>query len=644
MTVHGTARFAKREEMSEAGLLTGFRGDGLLVGMNVISEDDAQFEPIRYSGDLHQLIVAGTGGGKFTSAIAPMLMGSHLEDQTVVVVDPKGEIAQLVGPVFARPYSEKANVHLLDPWDQCGTGMSESLNVLSTIVPDNPNHVDDARALADAIIIPSGGENTHWDNTARNFLTAVILYVALDPLEKDRRDLVRVRDLVTLPWAMPKSYTGPKRETLQALLYGNLENDVASGAVRNGFRSLINREEKERSGILSSIDRDTAWIDSPQMRKVISGNDIDPVAAGTNGHKYFIIVPPDYFMTHRSWVRLVVTAFARGFKRNRPPADLPADRRWRHIVIDEFANLGEMAFILNDIAVARGYDIKYHFAIQDLAQLERVYELGWQSFISNTFQRFFAVSDLHTAEYVSRMLGTATVESTSFGTSKTRGKSQTFTDSMTEGASMRDSEESKSEGFSKSSTEAFNTGSSESTTINQVQRPLMTPDEVRRLGKYDQLLFIRGLHPIGCGSVPYWFWFEQLPKHSLGFLLSTVGKPPDEDVMDVFTGWMRGPWFRFPDAPRRPVELPTLPAPVAPPALQPDWLLKNVWFQTGLVPVLLIFFVYLPPMDGWETAKAMFLGWVGLATGYMLLGWTISLPVWLWFVLSKRRKMKREKT
>src|SRR5262249_41056308 len=149
--------------------------DGLMLGWWHESEYD--FAPISYTGDLHQLIVGGTGGGKFTSAIAPLLLGSSLQDNTVVVVDPKGEIADLAGAFFQTPFAANPSVFVIDPWDVCGTGASSRVNVLDRIRTDNPHYVDDARALADAMIIPSGAENTHWDNAARNFLTGVILYV-----------------------------------------------------------------------------------------------------------------------------------------------------------------------------------------------------------------------------------------------------------------------------------------------------------------------------------------------------------------------------------------------------------------------------------------------------------------------------------
>jgi type IV secretion system protein VirD4 len=425
MSVYGTARYAEEKDLRAAGLIKdrppGSYPQGLMIGWWI--NDQYDFQPIEYTGDLHQLIVAGTGGGKFTTGLAPLIMGSVMNN-TVVVVDPKGEIANLTGPYWEVPFGSEPTVNLFDPWDECRTGRCATLNVLDQLTPSNPNYVDDARALADAMVIPSGGENTHWDNAARNFLTAVLLYVALSPQEKDRRDLVRVRELVTMPWAMPKTYTGPKHETLSEHLYVRwLDSDLADGAVKRGASGILNREDKERSGIISSIERDTAWIDSPQMKRVLRGTGIDLTKVGRGGDKYYIVLPPAFFMTHRAWLRMMVTTFANVLKRNPSTGQPGSYHRFRHIIIDEFANLGEMNFVLNDIAVARGFDVKYHLAIQDLSQLARVYAQGWESFINNTFQRFFAVSDMFTAEYVSRMLGGTTVQSTGYSTGTTSGES-----------------------------------------------------------------------------------------------------------------------------------------------------------------------------------------------------------------------------
>jgi len=290
---------------------------------------------------------------------------------------------------------------------------------------------------------------------------------------------------------------------MSTLLYSYLDNDLADGAIKRGFTSMINREDKERSGIISSLERETAWIDSPSMKKVLRGENLDLKEAALGGGKYFIVIPPDYFMTHRAWLRLCVTAFARSFKRNKPADDRPLHKRWRHIVIDEFPSLGEMNMLMTEVAISRGYEVKYHLTVQDFPQLRRVYGEGWESFVNNCFLRVFAINDQFTSEYVSRMLGTATVESRgkTFGTSTSRGTTQGFSrgfsgNSMASGGTPT----SMNDGFSES--ESVTTSQNWGETVSDVARPLRTPDEVRRLSSTAQFMFFRGMHRWNAGVRP----------------------------------------------------------------------------------------------------------------------------------------------
>ncbi|WP_375414135.1 type IV secretory system conjugative DNA transfer family protein [uncultured Bradyrhizobium sp.] len=577
MSVHGTASFATRHELIGNDLIVPGvddedSGKGIFIGW--WREHSRDYRRIEYAGDLHQLIVGGTGGGKFTTALAPMLLGSFLEDQTVVVVDPKGEIARLVGTVFQQPFAAEKKVILLDPWDDCATAQTAALNVLDEIGVDNPRCVDDARALADAMVIPSGNENTHWDNAARNFLTALILLVGLDPSEKERRDLTRVRDLITMPWEMPKTYKGPARATLSSLIFKHLENKLAGGAIKRGFSSILNREDKERSGIISSIERDTAWIDSPQMHACLTKSSFDLKDIARGFHKYFIVIPFEYMETHRGWLRLMIVAFAKAL-RNYPAAESHNDhRRWRHIIIDEFATLGEMSFVRNDVAIARAFNVKYHLVVQDFAQLKGLYGDRWHSFVNNSFQRVFAVGDLFTAEQVSKIAGSATVHSESRSSSETESRNEGVSQSKSKGEGLTAPPQpgsSFNHGESLSLTQGGSTGWSKSVSFNPVQRALITPDEVRRLPENEQLLLFRGMQPIRCLRLPYFDSFFDVSydaqkgwalPYSLKETLDTAGNSPADvdaakfgDGIAIFR--IHPSWF-----PLYPEPAPPLAAPV----------------------------------------------------------------------------------
>ena len=71
----------------------------------------------------------------------------------------------------------------------------------------------------------------------------------------------------------------------------------------------------------------------------------------------------------RSWLRLTIAAFYNACLRNRLPEKLPRYLQFRHIVIDEFAGLGKLDFIMKGIAEARGAGINIHLAVQNFPQL-----------------------------------------------------------------------------------------------------------------------------------------------------------------------------------------------------------------------------------------------------------------------------------
>lgn len=417
---------------------------------------------LTYKGDTHHLVVAASGAGKFQGGVG-IWLNNGLPAATVII-DPKGEACR-----YFAPSLDSAAV--LDPWNEAGFGTA-SLNLLDGITADNPNLVDDARALSDALIIPSGGD-THWDSTARNFIAALLIFIGLDAHEEGKRHLLRLRELVTLPWQGVGD-----AECMENLLTYMQTLPLAGGTVRRAASAMAGRAEKERQSIFSTIERDTAWLESPQIQNVIVKSDLNldqfaATKAVKHGAVLFVVIPPRYLTTHRSWLRLVIAAASNAFKRTQVDDPDPWRRR-RHIIIDEFPQLGHMPFVENDVAVARGYNIQYHLLVQNLTQLRDAYAANWETFIANSLVQVFGVQDVFTSEYVSKMLGQTTVQAVSTSTNSPNGG-------------------------------GFGSGSSGSS-VSSAARALRTPDEVRTLPRGFQFLFLRGMNPIQSQL----FWLYQL--------------------------------------------------------------------------------------------------------------------------------------
>src|SRR5262249_30516167 len=101
-------------------------------------------------------------------------------------------------------------------------------------------------------------------------------------------------------------------------------------------------------------------------------------------------------------------------------------------LLDEFAGLKRLEVIENAAAQAAGFGIKFLFVVQNLPQLEDLYEKSWETFLGNSgLKLFFQIDDDFTRSYVSRQLGELeTIRRTTSGS-----HSQSTSDSLTDGDS-----------------------------------------------------------------------------------------------------------------------------------------------------------------------------------------------------------------
>jgi type IV secretory pathway TraG/TraD family ATPase VirD4 len=467
-----------------------------------------QVRDLRFTGDQHHLIVASSGAGKFRDVLSNMLLYDGSCETACLIIDPKGEIASTTGTMIDAPGATDPRTVILDPWDLCGTGVTDALTLLDGINPDNPHCVKDARVLADAIIIERSSEDGHWVITAKNFLAALLLYLGLDPFEKEERTLFRLRQIVTMPW-----------NDLCSLLGYMSDSKLFEGLVARAAQAMLNRDEKERRAILSTLERDTAFVEDPSLWKAIKSSSFDINQLVLTNKRLHVILPFDYTDQMSSWLRLTIAAFYNACLRNQLSPQLPSYLRFRHIIIDEFAGLGKLDFIMKGIAEARGAGIKYHIVIQNFPQLHALYKEGWENFVSNSFVHAFGVNDNFTAEYLSKMTGQSTVitESKSFSESTTTGTSYTSGSSNTSGSGGGSS------GSSSSTTNSSSTTRGSSVTFSSVGRPVLMADEIRRISGSQQLLFLRQMPVLLSRRTPYFETFKNFrPRHALRDIISST--------------------------------------------------------------------------------------------------------------------------
>jgi len=435
---HGSAHWGNPKTLiSERGVLIGRSGQAFL----------------RLDSDGHILTVAPTRSGKGVSCVIPNLL-DHAG--SALITDPKGENYAVTSSWRRRAGHD---VHALDPF-----GLVDQLaayNPLDLVDTASLDAVDDARMLADMLVLPEGkeaGDQSFWNEEARGLLTGLILHVASSP-QPALRNLSEVRDLLTQP---PDSF--------QVLLRAMASNPVADGLVARAAARMMQKADRERSGVISTAQSHTHFLDSPRMKRVLSSSTFDFASLKREATTVYLILPTDRIDSYARWLRLMIACGLLAVTRTRGQ---PKERVL--FLLDEFAHLRRMHPVQRDIGLAGGYGVRFWLVLQDLSQLRSTYGDTWQTFLANVeLLQAFGTSDWDTAEYISKMTGEATIHVAT---------------------------ENRSTGVSRGRNAHRQQGAGWSTA--EAGRRLLFPDEVRRLPRDQQVLFVKGMPPLLTRRVNY---------------------------------------------------------------------------------------------------------------------------------------------
>lgn len=391
------ARWASVAEITSKNWLYGSRPGMLFLGYR-------NGVRIGRHDDRHMVTIGGTRAGKGVSLINPNLL---TYEGSVIAIDPKGELAK----VTALPRRKRLahTCHVLDPFKTSGLP-SASFNPLAEIkkhvaeVPEQdwPYAIDDAASIADALIV-SNRDDSHWSDSAKSLVQALILWALL--LRVDEQDhLLTVRDFLMLRDASiirsaDEEHGGDREKALfsEMLLYASDFNKQIS-SVGAQFLSM---GEKERAGVLSEARTQTAFLDSPALQDVLTKSDFTLADLKQKNTTVYLCLPASNMGTHAKWLRTIITLALRSCER--VPLTVPHPVLF---VLDEFAVLGHMKAIESAAGQMAGFGVKLWTILQDLSQLKHHYKDSWETFFGNaSIATFHGISDMTTLKYLSERLG-----------------------------------------------------------------------------------------------------------------------------------------------------------------------------------------------------------------------------------------------
>jgi type IV secretion system protein VirD4 len=495
--LHGSAHWAKREEIERTGLLptTGKPGSGVYVG--AWQEPKGPLHYLRHNGPEHILAFAPSRSGKGVSLVVPTLLSWP---ESSVVFDLKGENWALSSG-WRR--AEGHAVLAFDPTDTQGRGVG--YNPLEEVRIGTEYEIADAQNIVQQIIDPDGkGLESHWDKTSFMFLVGVVLYTIHQRTHEKSPTVASLADVAeTL-----SSSAGI--DQLYARMKGNAfgEGGAPHPVIARAAIDMLEKEPRERGSVLSTAKTFFALYADPVVARNIakSGFKISDLMNSEKPVTLYLIVDPTNKARLKPLVRLVLTQIVRNLTPRLQFRGGQPVQTYKHrllLMLDEFPSLGRLPIFEDALAHLAGYGIKAYLITQDTAQLAAAYGKD-EAIMSNCHVKVaFAPNKVETANLLSSMTGTATVV-----------KRQVSTSGQRAAALLGHVSES----------------------LQEYQRPLLTPDECMRLpgakkdgtGRIteagDMLVFAAGFAPI-YGKQPLYFIDPTFQRRA------AIPAPPKSDVL-----------------------------------------------------------------------------------------------------------------
>ncbi|MGJ8560124.1 MAG: type IV secretory system conjugative DNA transfer family protein [Litorimonas sp.] len=485
--IFGSARWANTDDLTEAKMIapapTGYNLDGTGETGLFLGQESKTGEAIIYNGDMHAITIAPTRTGKDQTAILPNLVRSA---GSMIVVDPKGESARHTAK---RRADMGHQVMIIDPWDitQSVDGVSllkARFNPLDRLNADDPDLASDALLYADALVLEDG-QSPHWPNEAKALIAGFLAYIVSEKREAQRRNLGRLRDILCLPLMQRDENgkaTGEAKGTLDEVLDRMLKSKISF--VKNSAYRFLQKDWRERASVVSTAHANTHFLESVRIRESLSKSDFSFAdLKGQTPVTVYLTLPLDRMDTFSRWLRLLISTALIELTR-KAENDQPHPVRF---ILNEFAALGRLNTVETAFGTMAGLGVQLWAITQDLSQLKRLYGAeSWQTFVANAgvFQ-YFGSRDFETAKYAEHLCGLTTLKkrSVSFGTSHSSGA------------------------------QGGSSGSSETVSIDDVQRPLVFADELMRMPRDEQLLLVENLPPI---KAQKWWWYRNQPDFETG--------------------------------------------------------------------------------------------------------------------------------
>lgn len=498
---HGTARWATRQEIhriyhhvpftpeqwrqeAKDGKKPSAMGKPLPQGIVMGCKGGRNTVALVDSDDIHVMMIGASGVGKTAYFLYPNLEYACASGMSFLALDTKGDLARNYGAIARDIYGYQISVvDLREPTRSDGNNLLTLINRYMDIVRSDPKNLNAkakaekyAKILAKTIINPDGdgadrGQNAYFYDAAEGLLASVVLMLSefLPPEETDGYEMRHIASVFKLVQELLSQ--GSRRgsnqfQDMMTLLPPDHKARWLAGSALTASDQAMN---SVMSTVLSKLN---AFLDTELEQVICFDGKIDAELFVKEKSAIFLILPEED-ATKNFVASLMIQNLARELfaVANEHGGKLPNRAVF---FCDELGTMPPFD-ILPLFSAGRSRRLTLVPIIQSLAQLEKNYgKEGSEIMCDNCQDTIFGgfAPNSQTAETLSRNLGSRTVLSGSV----TKGRND------------------------------------DSQSLQMMERPLLSPDELKSMPKGSFIVMKTGTHPMRTTLKLFFEWGIQFTK------------------------------------------------------------------------------------------------------------------------------------
>ena len=347
----------------------------------------------RHLKSINTLAIGGTGAGKTRGSILPQLLNPNCN---FVVTDPKGEILAKVGRFLKKMGYSIRILDLKNHWK------SHCYNPFAYFRRD-----DDILKFANDMWESMSDKKSQkgeqiWDDQAKNMILSMMMYLYhFAPPEEQNFDMVirMINDIRVTD-------DGSDDMSAVKLLFEALP---LSDPIRGYYESWAKAKGRTLASILVTVNAKLSIFNLESMKKLTYTDEIHIKDLADKKVAIFCVIPDN----DTTYNFIAGTLYSQIFQQLYDIADnvyhggLPRHVRF---LMDEFANIALPDDYEKILSTARSRNISFEIVVQNLQQIEALYEKLNKAIMGNFDEYLFLGSnELDTCKYFSDLLDKETV-------------------------------------------------------------------------------------------------------------------------------------------------------------------------------------------------------------------------------------------